>query len=129
MKGEIHMVGMNISNIAGGALVERANEKIQEVLNNIMDLNTDAEKKRKVVITLEFKGNDDRDTADILFDVKNTLVAARKIKTIVAFEHDGQGRVVAEELCKGGVVGQVFIDTGTGEIVEPRMSSKVVNIK
>ena len=126
------MNGMTIANIAGGALVERANEKIQEVLNNIMDPNTDAEKKRKVVITLEFAGlDDDRYMADVSFNVKSTLVPARKISTRIAFESDRDGNVVAEELQKGGVKGQIYVDSDTGEIVEPQVTAvnKLVSIK
>lgn len=127
------MNGMTIANIAGGSLVERANEKIQEVLANIMDVNTPADKKRSVVITLTFVSDDDnRDISYVDFDVKSKLVAARKISTIVACGIDSDGQVIAEELQKGGIKGQMYVDSDTGEIVEPQIKgtvNKLVSIK
>ena len=121
------MKGMSIANIAGGALVERANQKIQEVLNNIMDLNTSAEKKRKVVITLEFAGQEDREIADVTFEVKSTLVPAKKISTRITFESDDDGQVVVEEMQKGAMKGQAYIENDA--IVEAKTVSRVVNLK
>lgn len=122
------MQNVNIANIAGGALVERADIEIQRVYNNILDLNTDAKKKRKVVITLEFKPDEERDITDVSFNVKSVIAPTRPIVTRVAIEKDGN-HVVAEELRKGAMQGQTQIDYDTGEVTEPIVISKVVNIK
>jgi hypothetical protein len=70
------MSNVNITNIAGGALVEQVDSEIKRVLDNIIDPNTEATKKRKITITLEFKPDEERDISDISFVTKSVLVPA-----------------------------------------------------
>lgn len=44
----------NLDNLAEGALTEKVNQGINEVLANIQDPNTDWKKKRKLTIELTF---------------------------------------------------------------------------
>lgn len=120
---------MNIANIAGGALVEQVDTEIQRVLENIIDPNTEATKKRKITITLVFEPIADRDATNISFTTKSTLVPAIPVETRVAFERDGNGNVIAEELVRGSIKGQSKIDHETGEIIESVITSKIVSLK
>ena len=122
------MTNLNISNIADGALVEQVDCEIQKVLANIIDVNTDATKKRKIVVTLTFEPSDDRDITDVTFETKSQLQPSRKQTTRVAFEKHGS-KIVAEELRRGAIKGQVRLDYETGEIIESQTSAKVVNMK
>jgi hypothetical protein len=121
------MKSFNISNIAGGALVEQVDAEIQKVLSNIADVNTDPMKKRKITICLIFEGDNEREIADVSFETKSTLVPSRKQTTRIAFEKH-KNSIIAEELGRGQIRGQAKIDNETGEIVEPLLNSKVVNM-
>lgn len=123
------MSSLNIATIAQGALVEQVDSEIKRVLNNIIDPNTDALKKRKITVTIEFKPTEDRDISDINFTAKSTLVPAKPISTRIVFEKDSRGNIAMEELSKGAMKGQTQIDYETGEIKEPRTMSRVVNLK
>lgn len=123
------MQTLNIANIAGGALLEQADIEIKKVLENIMDPNTDANKKRKVTITLEFKPLPDDNLADISFTTKSVICPARAINTRIVFEKDVEGKIELEELGRGIIQGQTRVDEGTGEIIEPNIKNRIVNIK
>jgi hypothetical protein len=122
------MQNMNIANIANGALVEQVDIEIRRVLENIMDPNTDTEKKRKITIMLEFKCDDNRDVSDVKFITKSVLAPQRAIVARIAFDKDKNGQIVAEELRKNSLKGQMWLNDD-GEIVEPKTVSRVVNIK
>ena len=122
------MQNLNIANIAGGALVEQVDSEIKRVLANIMDPNTDPLKKRKIIITLEFNPAEDRDISDVSFTTKSALVPAKPISTRIVFEKYGVD-IAVEELSKGALKGQYQVDYETGEVNEPKTSSRVVNLK
>ncbi|HYF75275.1 MAG TPA: hypothetical protein VD757_01700 [Candidatus Nitrosocosmicus sp.] len=119
---------LNIANIARGALIERADVEVQNVLNNIYDKNTDWRKKRKVTLTLEFKALDEsRDTVVVDLQAKSSVAPYNTVTTQIFLEKDKDGQVIAEEFLKGTIPGQVdLVDTETGEILD---RSKVVTMK
>lgn len=123
------MEGFNIATVSNGALIEQADYEIKRVLENIMDPNTDPTKKRKVTITLEFKGTEDRDITSVVFVTKSVLAPTLPIGSRIVFEKDRAGNIIAEELTKGALKGQVAIDYETGEIKEPQIPNRVVNLK
>jgi len=123
------MEGFNIATVANGALIEQADYEIKRVLENIMDQNTDPTKKRKVTITLEFKGTEDRDITSVVFVTKSVLAPTLPIVSRIVFEKDNAGNIIAEELTKGALKGQVAIDYDTGEIKEPQIPNRVINLK
>jgi hypothetical protein len=126
---------MNIANIAGGALVEQVDIEIKKVLENIMDPNTETKKKRKITVVIEFPCDDNRDVSDVKFITKSQLAPQRPIVTRIAFDKDAKGKIVAEELYKSQMKGQMFVDEN-GEVNEPATKAsvpqtvnKIVNIK
>lgn len=122
------MNDFNISSIASGALVEQVDCEIQKVLQNIADPNTDPERKRKIVISLIFEGDSDREIADVTFETKSVLVPSRRQTTRVAFEKHGIN-IVAEELKRGTMKGQTVLDNETGEIKEALTTNKMSRVK
>lgn len=106
---------INLDTFADGALKERANETIRQVLANIADPNTDAKKKRSVTITLHFTGNEQRNLASVDIEAKAKLVPARSVGTSVLIDEDLNGLVVGQELVSG-IKGQTMI-ADSGEIV------------
>jgi hypothetical protein len=122
---------MNIANIANGALIEQVDVEIARVLDNIMDPNTETKKKRKITIVLQFECNDDRDISDVTFVTKSVLAPQRPISARIAFDKNSSGKIIAEELRKNQMKGQLYINDD-GEVVEPKTVntvSRIVNIK
>ncbi|SFG09882.1 hypothetical protein [Sporolactobacillus nakayamae] len=103
------MADINLQTLAGGAVAERFNRELQQVLNNIADPNTDAKKKRKLTITVTFAPKEDRSLANISVLAKKGLVPAKEIETSFMLGQDQNGHVVAKELVSG-IPGQTFID-------------------
>ena len=52
---------INLESFADGALAEKVNMALKEVLENIKDPNTDYKAKRKLTIDLIFTSGEDRD--------------------------------------------------------------------
>jgi hypothetical protein len=125
------MDGLNILNMAKGALVEQAEIEIQKILENIADPNTDEKKTRKLSITVSFKPLD-RESAAIEVVTKSTVSPYKPVTTQVFIGRDNDGVVMAEEYIKGQVKGQMkVIDDDTGEIIEEQPepgSKKILNI-
>ena len=124
---------IDIATLANGALNEQVAWEMQKVLENIQDPNTDPYKKRKVVICLNFEGDDNRDISVVTFQTKSVLVPARSISTRIAFEKRGN-TMIAEELKKSAIRGQLTLDE-RGLPIEPLISNanaterKAVNVE
>ncbi len=108
---------MDLSNIARGAINEAFTEEFKKVLENILDPNTPAKKKRKITISLEFTPNEKRDQAIVNTVVKSTIVPAESVDTIVAIGRTKSQAIIAQELMTQAV-GQLEI-TNNGNIEEP----------
>lgn len=129
---------INLSEFAGGAVDERFNIELQEVLENMQNLNTDPLKARTITLKITLKGNSDRNLASAVVDAKSSLVPANGISSTLILDQDKKGNPVAAEL-KSGIPGQSFI-SDKGEVLddkgntimtneEIKQASKVVNFK
>lgn len=108
---------VSISTLANGAVEERFNRALANVLENIQDPNTDYNKKRAITVKVTFVPNEQRDLAQVDFEVKETLVSAKTVKTALMIGTDGTGQPVAAEYVKQ-IPGQIFVNEETGEIVD-----------
>jgi len=129
---------IKLSEFAGGAVDERFNIELKEVLENMQDLNTDPLKNRSITLKITLKGNADRNLSSVLVDAKSTIVPADGISATLILDRDEKGSPVAAEL-KSGIPGQSFI-SDSGEILddkgqtvmteeEIRQATKLVNFK
>jgi hypothetical protein len=80
---------LSIENICGGAVSERFERELHEVLKNISDPNTDAEQKRTITLEFQFKPFPDRSGAQVLFSCKGKLAAAEGVAGSVFFAKQG----------------------------------------
>jgi hypothetical protein len=82
---------ITLSTIAGGALEERFEEKLREVLANMMDPNTPTTTTRKVVMTVSLKPDEKRTRCDIDISVESKTAAPIKVSTtlFMAMGKDG----------------------------------------
>ena len=71
----------SILRMAMGAIEERVNYEMGRVLDNILDVNTEAKKKRKMIVTLEFLPDADRRTIQVCAAVKSALVPTDPVLT------------------------------------------------
>lgn len=106
---------VSISTLAAGAVEERFNDGLQEVLANILDPNTNPKKKRKIVMTITLLPNEERSLSFVDCDVKTTIAPQKTVRTALYIGDDGKGRAVAAEMMKQAP-GQAFIDNN-GDII------------
>jgi len=71
----------SILRMSMGAIEERVNYEMGSILDNILDINTDAKKKRKMTITLEFVPDAERRTIQVNAGVKSSLVPTDPVLT------------------------------------------------
>lgn len=84
-------VQLTITNICEGAVPERFLREVRAVLDNIADVNTSADSKRKIVLTFEFEPTSDRRSAQVSFEVTSkTLGAEKKVGTIYFAKRNGR---------------------------------------
>lgn len=109
---------IDLETFAGGALSERFNMAYQEVLENIMDPNTEFKIKRKVTLELSFKATEDRELSVIDISTKTKLAPNAPTSTKILIDRDGNGNVVASEYDKQ-YAGQQYmkVDEETGELL------------
>lgn len=113
------MDSKSILEMSQGAILERVNYEMGKVIDNILDLNTKPDAKRKLSITLELTPSADRKTITVRTTAKSTLVATDPVTTglfITSNPCDGQ-MLVAEMVPQ--IPGQ--FDFSGGEQSEPNI--------
>lgn len=110
-----NLVGLDLSNLADGGLQEKLDHELEKVLENILDLNTEAKAKRKINITLTLSANEERTVVDTVMNVKSTLAPQNGVGTTILVGRDYEtGELHANEL-KSTVPGQMYFDEN-GEV-------------
>lgn len=66
---------LNVGNILGGKFPERFDKAIQQLIDNMRDVNTPADAKRKITFELTFSPTDDRQTAAVSLTTKLKLAS------------------------------------------------------
>lgn len=90
---------IDINTLAGGAVKESVEYALEEVFENIKDPNTQAEKSRKLTITLELKPDESRQVIKTTVAIKTSLVPVNAINTQLLLDTNGL-QIVAKELLK-----------------------------
>jgi hypothetical protein len=83
------MKTLDINNICKGAVPERFERELAEVLKNIADPSTPVKAKRRITIELEFKPFPDRDGANVVLSLKTKLAAVDPQPGSVFFQRQG----------------------------------------
>ena len=121
MEGQIKKE--SILSMAQGAIEEKVDYEVSRVIDNILDVNTKPDAKRKVTITLEFTPDAERKRIAISATAKSTLVPAAAATTAVVITADGNGEMVVAEMVPQ-IPGQISM---TGDIQPPPKILKLVN--
>lgn len=90
---------LDINELAGGAVQEAITFALGEIFENIKDPNTQAEKARKLNITLELKPDETRQIIKMRTTCRTVLVPVNSITTQLLLDRDGN-KLVAKELLK-----------------------------
>ena len=109
---------INLEEFADGALAEKVNMALREVLANITDPNTDWKIKRKLTLDISFSAGEDRELAMLDIVAKTKLAPAKPLSSKIVIGTDGKGGILASEY-KKQVPGQsvMRVDEETGEVI------------
>lgn len=136
------MKHINLEQFAGGKLSVQLNKALEKITENIQDPNTDAQKIRKINVSISFRPNDERNFVATTVETKLSLAPELGATTALSMGRDLRtGEVEAVEIFNQ-IPGQMNVDDvidqeedetpkafdpDTGEIYEP--SSKVINLR
>ena len=84
--------------MAKGAIQERVDYEVSRVVDNILDMNTEAKVKRKVVLTIVMVPDDDRQVVKIEASAKSTLAPVVPVGTSLVITADGNGEMMLAEI-------------------------------
>ncbi|MDU4597487.1 MAG: replication terminator protein [Clostridium sporogenes] len=110
---------INLETFANGALAERMNQALKEVLENISDPNTEWKPKRKLNLEMKFTTGEDRELAEVEIVAKTKLAPKESVSTKIIIDKNLDGEVLATEF-KKQIPGQTYmkVDQETGEVSE-----------
>lgn len=136
------MKHFNLEEFAGGKLSVQLNKALEKITENVQDPNTDAQKVRKINISISFRPNDERNFVATTVETKLSLAPELGATTALSMGRDLRtGEVEAVEIFNQ-IPGQMNVDDvidqeedetpkafdpDTGEIYEP--SNKVVDLR
>lgn len=113
---------LSLTTLCGGALQEKVDRALQKVANNILDPNTDPEKKRSITIKLTFKPSAaDNEDVDLSTEISVALAPEIGASTSIFVNKDlATGNVTVMEHSRGVIRGQIsFGDLQDMEQQEP----------
>ena len=132
----------NLEEFAGGKLSVQLNKALEKVTENIQDPNTDAQKVRKINVSISLRPNDERNFVSTTVETKLSLAPELGATTALSMGRDLRtGEVEAVEIFNQ-IPGQMNVDDvidqeedetpkafdpDTGEIYEP--SNKVIDLR
>ena len=100
--------------MAKGAIQERVDYEVTRVVDNLLDMNTEAKAKRKVTLTITMTADDDRRVVKVEASAKSTLAPVTPIGTSLVITADGNGEMMLAEIIPQ-VPGQVSMDGAVQE--------------
>lgn len=93
---------LTLLNICNGAAAEIFDRELNQVLENIADINTSSEKRRKIVLTFDFKPYSDRSAAEVSLTCKSTLAPVNQINaSAFIVRKDGAVRAFNNDIRQG----------------------------
>lgn len=136
------MKHINLEQFAGGKLSVQLNKALEKITENVQDPNTDAQKVRKINVSISFRPNDERNFVATTVETKLSLAPELGATTALSMGRDFRtGEVEAVEIFNQ-IPGQMNVDDvidqeedetpkafdpDTGEIYEP--SNKVIDLR
>ena len=122
---------VSLEEFTGGALQEKFDVALDQVLKNLLDPNTPWKTKRGVTVKITFQQNEDRDDVSVDVAVETKLAAVKPIGTRMSIGRDLRtGELFAEEY-GSQVRGQMSLDDLEPQKseTEPENETKVVDMR
>lgn len=101
----------NVLKMCNGAVAERIDAEMGNIIENIWNLNTEAKKKRQLIITIDLVPSDDRRTVAVAAQAKSKLMPFTAVQTMLCVGPDGNGELMAIEATQQ-TPGQMGFDGG-----------------
>ena len=136
------MKHINLEQFAGGKLSVQLNKALEKITENVQDPNTDAQKVRKINVSISLRPNEERNFVSTTVETKLSLAPELGATTALSMGRDLRtGEVEAIEIFNQ-IPGQMSVndvidqeeeepqkafDPDTGEIYEP--SNKVIDLR
>lgn len=136
------MKHINLEQFAGGKLSVQLDKALEKITENVQDPNTDAQKVRKINVSISFRPNDERNFVATTVETKLSLAPELGATTALSMGRDLRtGEVEVVEIFNQ-IPGQMNVDDvidqeedetpkafdpDTGEIYEP--SNKVIDLR
>lgn len=89
------MPKLSLINLNNGVCVEIFDRDLQVIMENIKDVNTDAETTRQISLTVTFKPNPDRSGATAIVESKVKVAGVRANRGSIFILADGKGKTTA----------------------------------
>lgn len=126
------MIKVNLEEFAGGALQEKFDVAMNQVLANMLDPNTPWKNKREINIKVTFEQNEDRDDTHVDVSVVSKLAAVKSIGTRMAIgKNIKTGELYAEEYGNQvrGQLSMSDLEEAESEDSEKESGNKVVDLR
>ena len=104
-------VRSSLLQMAKGAIQERVDYEVARVVDNLLDMNTEAKYKRKVVLTIVMVPDEDRQVVKVEASAKSSLAPVTPVGTSLVITADHNGEMMLAEIVPQ-VPGQVSLDGG-----------------
>lgn len=87
----------SILQMARGAIQERVDYEVSRIVENILDVNTEACVERKLTLTIKLKPDENRQYIKIAASAVSKLAPATPVGTTLGIAADGNGEMVIVE--------------------------------
>ena len=91
-------VRSSLLQMAKGAIQERVDYEVTRVVDNLLDMNTEAKAKRKVTLNIVMTTDDDRRVVKVEASAKSTLAPVTPIGTSLVITADKNGEMMLAEI-------------------------------
>lgn len=82
---------VSLDKLGNGAALELFDRELRRVIENIADVNTEAEAKRKITITVEIMPHESRDSAAVKIQAKSNIAPYKGHGTVVHIGRETKG--------------------------------------
>jgi hypothetical protein len=117
---------VSLNNLAGGAAIERFDLELKHCLENILDVNTEAKKKRSITLKVIFAPSDDRDFASVDISCVSSLAPLESFASRLYIGRDNDGKPVARQT---HFKQTTFADLNTSEDHKPETDTNVTRLE
>lgn len=96
----MEMTKMSLANLGGQKAIERFDDELAKVFENIADPNTDPKAVRVITLRVSIKPDEDRRNLDVVIAAASKMAPTRVVKTFARFGIGPDGPVAVEDAAR-----------------------------